>query len=268
MARPAYAPRARHFIPRVLQLAAALLATGDAYEREGSVFFRGIGGVAASGLSRDRALGLAREFGDNPDDPMREDPFDVPVWRPSTARDPAWPSPWGWGRPGWHAECAAMAMAEFGASVDLLIGGQDLTFPHHAYQSAMVQAATSVAPFARRALHVGAVHYRGRKMAKSTGNLVLVGDLLRSYPPAAIRLLLLDRPWQQEWEYHEGDLDAAAADLETLHAAAGRPNRSAHAVGAVTAALLDDLDIPAALAIARDDGGEAARGLLNLLALS
>ena len=143
VARRAYAPRARHFIPQVLQLAAALLATGNAYEREGSVFFRGIGGVAASGLSRDRAAGLAREFGDNPDDPMREDPFDVPVWRPSTARDPAWPSPWGWGRPGWHAECAAMAMAAFGASVDLLIGGQDLTFPHHAYQSAMVQAATS-----------------------------------------------------------------------------------------------------------------------------
>jgi L-cysteine:1D-myo-inositol 2-amino-2-deoxy-alpha-D-glucopyranoside ligase len=268
VARPAHAPRARHFIPQVLQLAAALLATGDAYEREGSVFFRGIGAVAASGLSRDRALGLAREFGDNPDDPMREDPFDVPVWRPSTARDPAWPSPWGWGRPGWHAECAAMAMAVFGASVDLLVGGQDLTFPHHAYQSAMVQAATSVAPFARCAMHVGAVSYQGRKMAKSTGNLVLVGDLLRSYPPPAVRLLLLDRPWQQEWEYHEGDLDAAAADLEILHAAAGRPNRSARAVGAVTAALLDDLDIPAALAIARDDGGEAARGLLHLLALS
>ena len=151
VARPAHAPRARHFIPQVLQLAAALLATGNAYERDGSVFFRGIGAVAASGLSRDRALGLAREFGDNPDDPMREDPFDVPVWRPSTARDPAWPSPWGWGRPGWHAECAAMAMAAFGASVDLLVGGQDLTFPHHAYQSAMVQSATSVAPFARRA---------------------------------------------------------------------------------------------------------------------
>ena len=79
------------------------------------------------------------------------------------ARDPAWPSPWGWGRPGWHAECAAMAMATFGAGVDLLIGGQDLTFPHHAYQSAMVQAATSVAPFARGAMHVGAVHYQGRE---------------------------------------------------------------------------------------------------------
>jgi cysteinyl-tRNA synthetase len=268
VARPTHTPRARNFIPQVLQLAAALIATGNAYERDGSVYFRGHGAVAASGVSRDRALALAREFGDNPDDPVREDPFDVPVWRPSSARDPAWPSPWGRGRPGWHAECAAMAMAAFGASVDLLVGGQDLTFPHHAYQSAMVQAATSVAPFARRAVHVGAVHYLDRKMAKSTGNLVLVSDLLRSYPPAAIRLLLLNRPWHTAWEYQEEDLDAAAADLETLHAAAGRPNRSAHASGAVTAALLDDLDIPTAVAIARQDGGEAARGLLHLLALS
>ena len=117
-------------------------------------------------------------------------------------------------------------------------------------------------------MHVGAVHYQGRKMAKSTGNLVLISDLLRSYPPAAIRLLLLNRAWHTDWEYHDGDLDVATADLETLFTAAGRPNRSVHAVGAVTAALLDDLDIPAALAIARDDGGEAARGLLHLLALS
>ena len=185
-----------------------------------------------------------------------------------TAQDPAWPSPWGWGRPGWHAECAAMAMAAFGASVDLLIGGRDLTFPHHAYQAAMVQAATSVTPFARRAMHVGAVHYQGRKMAKSTGNLVLISDLLRSYPAAAIRLLLLNRAWQTDWEYHEGDLDAATADLESLFAAAGRPSRSAQATRAVTAALLDDLDIPAAVAIAEQDGGEAATGLLNVLALS
>lgn len=268
VARPAHTPRARHAVPQVLQLAAALIATGNAYERDGSVFFRGEGALGASGLSRDQALALSREFGDNPDDQARDDPFDVPVWRPSTSRDPAWPSPWGWGRPGWHAECAAMALAAFGANVDLLVGGADLAFPHHAYQSAMVQAATSVAPFARRAMHVGAVHYQGAKMAKSTGNFVLVSDLLRRWPPAAIRLLLLDRAWRAGWDCREEDLGAAAADWEALHVAAGRQNRSAHATGAVTAALLDDLDIPAALAIARQDGGEAARGLLHLLALS
>ena len=105
-------------------------------------------------------------------------------------------------------------------------------------------------------------------MAKSTGNLVLVDDLLRSHPAAAIRLLLLDRSWQADWEYHEADLDAAAADLETLYSAAGRPGRSASAADTVTTALLNDLDVPAALTIARQDGGEAARGLLRLLALS
>lgn len=268
VARPAHTPRARHFVPQVRQLAGALLATGHAYQRDGSVYFRGRGALTTSGLPRERAWELSAEFGDDPDDPMREDPFDVPVWRPSTERDPAWPSPWGWGRPGWHAECAAMALATFGSGVDLLVGGEDLTFPHHAYQSAMVQAATGVTPFARGTLHVGTVHHQGRKMAKSTGNLVLIGDLLRSYPPGAIRMLLLNRPWWVEWEYHEADLEAATADLESLYVAAGRPNRSGHAAAGVTAALLNDLDIPAAVAIAVLEGGDAARGLIRVLALS
>ena len=265
--RPAHAPRARHHVPQVRQLAAALLATGHAYEREGHVFFRGAAVAAGSGLSRDRAFALAAEFGDDPADPLRDDPFDTPIWRPSTAEHPAWPSPWGWGRPGWHAECAAMALATLGAGVDLLVGGRDLVFPHHAYQAAMVEAATSVAPFARRVLHVGAVHVDGRKMAKSVGNLVLVGDLVRDHPPAAVRLLLLDRRWGADWEYRPADLDAAGAALEELYAAAGRPGRSSAATAAVTAALLDDLDVPRALAVAREEGGEAARGLLQVLAL-
>lgn len=160
-----------------------------------------------------------------------------------------------------------MSMATLGAGVDLLIGGQDLAFPHHAYQAALVQAASGVAPFARRAMHVGAVHYQGRKMAKSTGNLVLISDLLRSCPPAVIRMLLLNRPWGAEWEYQEADLEAATADLEALYVAAGRRNRSAGAAEAVTAALLNDLDVPAAMAIARQEGGDAARGLVSVLAL-
>jgi L-cysteine:1D-myo-inositol 2-amino-2-deoxy-alpha-D-glucopyranoside ligase len=266
--RPGHSPRARHHIPQVRQLAAALLAAGRAYEREGFVFFRGAGVPASAGVSEQRALELAAEFGDDPADSQRDDPFDVPVWRPSTVEHPAWPSPWGWGRPGWHAECAAMAMATLGGCVDLLVGGRDLAFPHHAYQTEMVRAALSVTPFARGYLHVGAVHFRGRKMAKSVGNLVLVGDLLRDHPAAAVRLLLLDRVWSNDWEYHPGDVGRAAAGLDELYAAAGRPDRSASASSAVSDALLDDLDVPRALAIAREEGGEAARGLMHLLALS
>jgi L-cysteine:1D-myo-inositol 2-amino-2-deoxy-alpha-D-glucopyranoside ligase len=266
--RPAHEPRARHHVTQVQQLAAALLATGHAYERDGNVYFRGADIVARAGLTRQQALALSAEYGDDPDDPRRDDPFDVPVWRRSAGELPAWPSPWGTGRPGWHAECAAMAMAVLGNGIDVLAGGADLRFPHHAYQAAMVEAASGVTPFARGHLPVGAVHQGGVKMAKSTGNLTLVGDLLRDHPPAAVRLLILDRAWHAPWDYEPDALDLAAGTLEELYAAAGRPGTSAAATEAVTAALLSDLDVPRAVAIARDAGGEAARLLIRVLALA
>ena len=109
-------------------------------------------------------------------------------------------------------------------------------------------------------------------MAKSAGNLVLVGYLLKDYPAAAVRLLILDHPWDQDWDFSPPGLDAAAARLERLHAAAGRPGRGAGrsdgaAVTAMPAALADDLDVPAALRIAGNDGGQAARALGSLLGL-
>lgn len=266
---PAHEPRARHHVTQVQQLAAALLAAGQAYQRDGHVYFRGAAAVARTDQPRQRALELSAEYGDDPDDPRRDDPFDVPVWRRSSGEEPAWPSPWGPGRPGWHAECAAMAMSVLGNGVDILAGGADLRFPHHAYQAAMAEAASSVSPFARRHLHVGTVHQDGAKMAKSTGNLTLVADLLRDHPPAAVRLLVLNRAWSAPWEYRAGDVDAAARMLDELYAAAGRPGTpSAAAPAAVTAALLDDLDVPRAVALARDEGGEAARLLLRVLSLA
>jgi cysteinyl-tRNA synthetase len=265
--RPAHEPRARHHIGAVQQLAAALLAVDHAYPRDGFVYFRGAEVAARSGLSREEALARCAEFGDEPQDPRRDGPFDVAVWRPSAPGQPAWPSPWGLGRPGWHAECAAMALSVFGASVDVLAGGEDLAFPHHEYQAAMVEAVTSVAPFARVRLHVGAVHQGGAKMAKSTGNLTLVGDLLRDHSPAAVRLMLLDRPWHAAWEFDPSGLDRAAARLERLYAAAGRSGGDT-ATSEVTAALLNDLDVPRAIEAAADGGGEAARLLLRVLAVA
>jgi cysteinyl-tRNA synthetase len=104
-------------------------------------------------------------------------------------------------------------------------------------------------------------------MAKSTGNLVLVDDLLRSYTPAAVRLLCLNRPWAQPWSYAPDALDEASATLERLYAAAAGPGGEAGSA-AVPAALRADLDVPRALAIALEDGGQAARTLIELLALS
>jgi L-cysteine:1D-myo-inositol 2-amino-2-deoxy-alpha-D-glucopyranoside ligase len=265
--RPTMVPRARSYVPHVLQLAAALLVAGRAYEREGYVFFRGARVHERAGLDRATALELAAAFGDEPDDPMRDDPLDVPVWRPSSERDPAWPSPWGWGRPGWHAECAAMAAATLGSSVDVLVGGEDLTFPHHAHQAAMVEAAVSVGPFARRMLHVGAVHQDGAKMSKSIGNLTLVADLLETAPPAAIRLMLLDRPWHKHWEYRPELLAAATDRLHDLYSAASRPGSTEAAEKEVAAALLDDLDVSRALSVATEAGGSAGRLLIRVLSL-
>jgi cysteinyl-tRNA synthetase len=265
VARPDHAPHARAHVQHVVQLASALLRTGDAYEREGFVFFRGESMPARAGFDDAEALRRSEQFGDLDDD-GRESPHDVPLWRPSPEQHPAWPSPWGWGRPGWHAECAAMAWATFGSSVDVLVGGDDLTYPHHAYQSAMVEAATGVGPFARRQLHVGAVLHDGTKMAKSTRNLVLVGDLLAHAPGAAVRLMLLDRRWSDPWEYVPDDLDRASATLERLYAASGRPGAGAGRLE-VLGALADDLDVPRAVAVAEEAGGAAARTLLRVLKL-
>ncbi|BCJ49887.1 L-cysteine:1D-myo-inositol 2-amino-2-deoxy-alpha-D-glucopyranoside ligase [Actinoplanes sp. NBRC 14428] len=266
--RPAHEPHARHHIRTVQQLAVALLAADRAYVRNGAVFFRGAPVAESSGLPREEALARSAEFGDDPHDADRDDPFDVAVWRPSADGEPAWPGPWGPGRPGWHAGCAAMALSALGASVDVLAGGADLAFPHHAYQAAMVEAATSVTPFARARLHVGAVHQDGAKMAKSTGNLTLVADLLRDHSAATVRLLVLDRPWHTPWEYSRGELDRAASRLELLYTAASRPGGAAHASAGVVTALLDDLDVPRAVDTAVEDGGEAARLLLRVLALA
>jgi cysteinyl-tRNA synthetase len=265
--RPTHEPRARYYVAHVQQLAAALLAAGRAYEREGHVFFRGTDVPARAGLDRAAALALSASSGDRPDDPLREDPFDVPLWRPSGEVDPAWPSPWGWGRPGWHAECAAMAVATLGASVDVLVGGEELTFPHHAYQAAMVEAAVSVTPFSRRAMHVGSLSQDGAKMSKSTGNLTLVADLLETAPPAAVRLMLLDRPWAEGWEFRPGMPEAATGKLHDLYAAAARPAQAGEAEEEVIAALLDDLDVPRALAVATEAGGAAGRLLIRVLSL-
>ncbi len=266
-ARPDLTPHARGYIRPVHRLAAALLDAGAAYESDGHVYFRGDHLPAAAGLDEAAALSASREFGDQEDAPGRESPFDVAVWRPSGEEHPAWPSPWGWGRPGWHAECAAMAMACLGNSVDVLVGGADLAFPHHAYQSAMVEAATGVGPFARAVVHVGEVRLAGEKMAKSTGNLVLIGEVLQAHRAPAVRLALLNRAWDQPWECADVEFEKADAVLEDLHVAAGRPGGETDARDAVLGLLVTELNVPDAVQLALSEGAGTARFLIDVLKL-
>ena len=265
--RPEHEPRAHSYVGQVVELASALLENGAAYESGGSVYFRGAHVPGAHGLLRDEAERLLAANGGRNDDPAKHDVLDQAVWQASLPGEPAWPSPWGPGRPGWHAECTAMAVSTYGPSLDLHAGGADLRFPHHAYESAQAEAATGVAPYARAWLHVGTVRLAGEKMAKSTGNLVFVSDLVARVGGPVVRTLLLDRSYATPWDYTDAALDSAAHRLDALRSAAGKPHGLASGPQAVLEALVDDLDVPRALDIAIEDGGQAARDLVAVLAL-
>jgi cysteinyl-tRNA synthetase len=266
---PEHEPRAHRYVEQVIRLASGLLDAGAAYAREGSVYFRGGDVAGRAGLERAEAIRLSVEYAGRPDDPAKDDPLDAAIWQASEAGHPAWDSPWGPGRPGWHAECAAMAMSVFGPAVDIHAGGADLRFPHHAYHAAMAEAFTGVRPYARAWLHVGTVTIAGAKMAKSAGNLVLLEELLAGHPAAAVRLMILDRPWAESWDYRPGLLDVATARLESLYQAAGRTAASdPAAVDELRRLLATELDVPAALDLAIGTGGGPARTLAGVLGLS
>lgn len=161
-----------------------------------------------------------------------------------------------------------MALSVFGPAIDIHAGGADLRFPHHAYQSAMAEAFTGVRPYARAWLHAGTVRVGGAKMAKSAGNLVLVRDLVDSHPAAAVRLMILDRPWGEDWDYSPALLDRAALRVEELHSAAGRSDPSAAAVSEISRLLADDLNAKAAIDTGIEEGGTAARTAAMTLGLS
>ena len=266
---PSHEPRAHRYVQQVIRLAEGLLDADAAYQHGDSVYFRGRAAADRAGLGQAEAVRLSAEYGGRPDDAAKEDPLDVAVWQAGEPGHPSWESPWGPGRPGWHAECAAMALSVFGVGVDVHAGGRDLRFPHHAYHAAMAESFTGVRPYARAWLHAGTVTTGGVKMAKSAGNLVLVSHLLAAYPAAAIRLMILDRSWSDDWDYRPDLLDAAAGRLESLYSAAGRTVPASPGDRAVIGRLLAaDLNVRAVLDAAIETGGAAARTAARVLGLS
>ncbi len=255
--RPAQSePRATHSIDAIVAHISALSARGHTYTVDGTTFFSvatfpGFGGL--SHLSRDEMISLARERGGTPDDPRQRDPLDFVLWKPSAADEPAWESPFGRGRPGWHIECSAMAKANLGHPVDLHGGGSDLVYPHHECEIAQSETVHGH-PFVRHWMHVGMVAYQGMKMSKSLGNLVFINVLRRTVDPRAIRLALLPHHYRPGFEWFDGEADHAMAALESLLAAADRaggPDPEKY-VDRVRAALDDDLDTPTARDVIHD----------------
>src|SRR5258707_8436731 len=130
----------------------------------------------------------------------KRDALDFPLWRGSRPDEPAWPSQFGPGRPGWHIECSAMAMHYLGDQIDIHGGGRDLVFSHHEAERAQSESLTGKVPFARAWIHTGMVRYEGRKMSKSLGNLVNVRQCLArpGVAGAAVRLLLASHPYRSD----------------------------------------------------------------------
>src|SRR5213080_1581879 len=244
-------PKVSQTIPKIVALVRTLEAQGHAYQRGGNVYFR-VGSVTDYGrlsrLGRDEMIKLSAERGADPNDSRKQDPLDFLLWQESAPDEPHWSSPWGEGRPGWHIECSAMALANLGDQVDVHGGGSDLIFPHHESEIAQSESVTGIRPFARIWAHVGMLRYRGQMMSKSLHNLVLVRDLLGRYDPDSIRVLLLRHHYRESWDYTPEQLDDAAAWTGRLRESAGRAaTATAARAAAVFAALDDDLDTPRAL---------------------
>jgi cysteinyl-tRNA synthetase len=261
---PEHYVRATDFIPGIIEAVNRLIEVDVAYTAAGNVYFHVDDWPTygeLSGLPRDAMLEIANERGNHPDDPHKHDPLDFVLWQAQTPGEPAWDSPWGPGRPGWHIECSTMSTSLLGNTVDIHGGGADLIFPHHESEIAQAEAATGVKPFVRFWLHTAMVRHEGEKMSKSLGNLVMVSDLLRTCSPDTLRLYLAAHHYRDAWSFDQGELEQAAALGGMLSAAttaitaannAGKTGApaldGAHARAAFAAAMDDDLNTPAALA--------------------
>ncbi|GLW08259.1 L-cysteine:1D-myo-inositol 2-amino-2-deoxy-alpha-D-glucopyranoside ligase [Microtetraspora sp. NBRC 13810] len=250
-------------IDDVAALIARLRDKGATYELDGDVYFDvdaapKFGAVCS--YPEERMLALFGERGGDPARPGKQHPLDWLLWRAERPGEPSWPSPFGPGRPGWHVECTAIALANLGPGFDVSGGGSDLIFPHHEMGACEGHVATGEWPFARAYVHAGMVALDGEKMSKSRGNLVFVSKLRQRTDPMAIRLALLAHHYREDWEWTEDQLGAAQARLARWREAVALPAGPAAlpVLARVRERMADDLDAPAALA-ALDAWVESAR---------
>ncbi|HLZ63739.1 MAG TPA: cysteine--tRNA ligase [Ktedonosporobacter sp.] len=261
--RPAVYARATAEIPRIIEIVQTLVERGYAYESGGCVFYSvrkdpdfGVMARAVGLNDYEAMLNVANERGNFPDDPRKQDPLDFVLWQAQAPGEPAWNSPWGPGRPGWHIECSSMSMHYLGQQIDIHGGGYDLTFPHHTCEIAQSEHYSDKSPFSRYWMHTGMVHQDGEKMSKSLGNLTLVSDLLKTYTPDAIRLVLISHHYRYPWECFPADLEVATETVELfqhVRSLAGRELSGEDTMlrNRFKAAMDNDLNTPEAVQLLR-----------------
>ena len=207
---------ATEYIPQMVDLISRMAEQGHTYESEGSTYFRIASFPTYGRLSRLDVKGIKAGARVDNDEYEKDDARDFALWKASKAGEPAWESPFGAGRPGWHIECSAMAMANLGETFDIHTGGVDLAFPHHENEIAQAEAATGK-PFVRFWVHCEHLLVNGQKMAKSLGNFYTLRDLLeKGYKPEAIRFLLASTPHRKQLNFTFDGLDGAASAIERL----------------------------------------------------
>ena len=208
-------PKATEHIGEIIALVQALIDKGMAYEVDGDVYFRteafpGYGKLSGQNME-DLAAGARIDV-----DERKRDPMDFALWKAQKPGEPAWDSPWGPGRPGWHIECSAMSMKYLGETFDIHCGGVDLIFPHHENEIAQSEGATGH-PFARYWMHNGHINVNNEKMSKSKGNFFTVRDIAKQYDLEAVRLFLLSAQYRSPINYSADLIEQAVSALKRLY---------------------------------------------------
>jgi L-cysteine:1D-myo-inositol 2-amino-2-deoxy-alpha-D-glucopyranoside ligase len=245
-------------IDEVVELVEKMLASGAAYVVDDpdhpDVYFRADATSQfgyESGYDRETMARLFAERGGDPDRPGKADELDALLWSAPRVGEPSWPSPFGAGRPGWHVECAAIALSRIGTGLDIQGGGSDLIFPHHEFSAAHAECVTGERRFARHYVHAGMIGWDGHKMSKSRGNLVLVSNLRADgVEAAAIRLGLLAGHYRADRSWSAEVLEEAQVRLAYWRRAVALPSGpdAADVLARVRRHLADDLDTPKTIA--------------------
>jgi L-cysteine:1D-myo-inositol 2-amino-2-deoxy-alpha-D-glucopyranoside ligase len=245
-------------VGEVVELVEKLLASGAAYVVDDAeyrdIYFRADATEQfgyESGYDRDTMMRFFAERGGDPDRSGKVDPLDALLWRAQRPDEPSWPASFGPGRPGWHIECAAIALNRIGSGFDVQGGGSDLIFPHHEFSAAHAESVTGERRFARHYVHSGMIGWDGHKMSKSRGNLVLVSRLRADgVDPAAVRLGLFAGHYRADRFWSTEVLDEAQSRLARWRQATALPAGpdATDVLSRVRRYLADDLDTPKALA--------------------
>ena len=261
---PDHMPRATQYIPQMVTMIEDLIVRGNAYAADGHVLFA-VDSYAAygalSGRSIDDMIAGARvEVA-----PYKRNPMDFVLWKPSDTADPGWDSPWGYGRPGWHIECSAMAYELLGPSFDIHGGGNDLMFPHHENELAQSCCAVPDGGFANVWLHNEMLQVEGKKMSKSLGNFFTVRDLLeQGVPGEVIRFVFLSTHYGKPMDWTSKKAEDAAKTLRKWRTLSAGIEPASRAAPDLLACLSDDLNTAGAIGVLHQMAaqGDAA----NLLA--